>query len=91
MGHRTPDDEKADAALEDAIRASLVHYDLDMGVLTDVIVICAQQYFDDEGVPHTATAYICPGQPPHYRRLGLVEYIATRIKTEIAEPDDIGE
>ena len=59
------------------------------GVVTELGVICAQQYFDDEGCPHTSVTMVWPDAPPHYRMLGLLEYVAARVRQQITDAEDL--
>lgn len=76
--------DEANERLRVAAHEALEAHDMAEGVVTDLVVIVSQQYFDDEGIPHTQVAYLAPDAPPHYRLLGLIGYAATRLRTEIA-------
>lgn len=77
------DDAAIREKLEAVIREFLQAHDLLIGVLTDTLVIVAQQYFDDDGIAHTQVAHLSPNCAPHYRRLGLAEYAATGLRADI--------
>lgn len=82
---------EAEEALRTAVADVLQEYGMAEGIITELAVVCTQQYFDDEGLPHTIVASLWPDAPPHYRRLGLLEYEAARLRGEIAcatDPDD---
>lgn len=75
----------ADDQLREAVSRLLVENELDKGVMTELGVIAVQQYFDDDGVAHTTIASLWPDAPPHYRRLGLLEYEAARLRRIIED------
>jgi hypothetical protein len=83
--------EEAAENLRSAIGDFLAVHDLAQGVLTEVGVVCAQQYFDDEGTPHTTVASLWPDAPPHYRRLGLLDYECARLRGIIRAADELTE
>lgn len=87
----TPEERVAAERLDAAVRDALEAYGMAVGVVTDLVVIYAQQYFADDGVPHTQVGYLSPSQPPHYRLMGLVDYAQTRLRAEVAEADAIEE
>ena len=59
------------------------------GVVTELGVICAQQYFDEDGEPHTSISAVWPDAPPHYRMLGLLEYVAARVRRQIEDAEEM--
>lgn len=72
--------------LEDAIRAKLAAYDTSGGILTDWIVIAAQQNFDDAGDAVNSVGLLMPNDNfPMYRILGLLDYAATVERAHVAE------
>lgn len=77
------DDAEVREELETAIRNFLEAHDLAIGVVTDTLVVVAQQYFDDDGIAHTQVMYASPNCAPHYRRLGLADYAATGLRADI--------
>lgn len=87
----TAEERAADEALRAVLQTALESHDLARGVLTDVVVICAQQYYDGDGDPCTRVVNLYPGEPPHYRVVGLVEYAAARLRAEIVAADEIVE
>lgn len=79
------EEQDATAVLEDAIRGRLAAFDTGHGVLTDWLVIAAQQNFEDDGTPTTAVAVLLPSQSfPHYRILGLLDHATVRYRAELA-------
>lgn len=73
------------AALEAAIRAKLADFDIGHGVLTDWLVIAAQQNFDDDGDPTTSVGVLLPTDSfPMYRILGLLDHATVRYRAELA-------
>ena len=81
--------ETAEAELRAAVTRMLEDNDIAEGVVTEIAVVCAQQYFDDDGQSHTLIASLWPDAPPHYRRLGLLQYEVTRLKGEIEYAVDV--
>lgn len=76
----------ATTQLEDAIRAKLATYDTGGGILTDWIVIAAQQGFDEDGDATTSVGLLLPNDSfPMYRILGLLDYAATVERAHVAE------
>lgn len=72
-------------ALEAAIQAKLAEFDTGHGVLTDWLVIAAQQNFDDDGTPNTSVAVLLPTEAfPHYRILGLLRHATVRYEADLA-------
>jgi hypothetical protein len=79
------DQSETKAALEAAIQAELAGFDTGHGVLTDWIVIAAQQNFDDDGEPTTSVGVLLPTDSfPMYRILGLLDHATVRYRTELA-------
>lgn len=75
----------AKAALEAAIRDELATFDAGHGVLTDWLVIAAQQNFDEDGDPTTSVAVLLPTDSfPYYRILGLLDHATVRYRAELA-------
>lgn len=72
--------ESAEESLRAAVARMLEDNDIAEGVITELALVVAQQYFDDDGLPHTMVASLWPDAPPHYRRLGLLEYEVARLK-----------
>lgn len=72
------------AALENAIRARLADFG-DNGILTDWLVITAQQTFDDDGDPVTSVGVLLPTDSfPMYRILGLLDHATVRYRADLA-------
>ncbi len=86
-----PVSESAEEQLRAAVARMLQENGIAEGVVTEVAVVCAQQYFDDNGVPHTIVASLWPDAPPHYRRLGLIEYELTRLRSMVDYAEDVVE
>lgn len=74
------------AALEAAIRDQLAEFDTGHGVLTDWLVIAAQQNFEDDGTPTTSVAVLLPTESfPHYRILGLLRHATVRYEADLTK------
>jgi hypothetical protein len=87
---RTIEQREADAALTAAVEAvNRAYYGEDGRLLTDYIVVFAEQSWDNEGEQVTAVG-VSPrdGDMPIYRTLGLLDYALTRARQRLAE--DIG-
>lgn len=55
-------------------------------MLTDWLVIAAQQNFDDDGTPTTSVAVLLPDEAfPHYRVLGLLRHATVRYEADLVE------
>jgi hypothetical protein len=86
----TTEQQEAAENLRRVVGEYLEVHSLGRGVLTDIGVVCAQQYFD-KGTPHTTVVSLYPDAPPHYRRLGLLEYECTRLRAVIRGADELTE
>lgn len=82
---------EAEKELRIAVANLLQAYGIANGFITELTVVCAQQYFDGEGAPHTVVTSLWPDNPPHYRRLGLLEYESTRLRSVIECTLDLDE
>lgn len=79
-----------DERLDEAIRDALEARGYDVGVVVDRFVGVALQHFDDDGDSVSNIARIVPGEGiPHYRMLGMLDVLATRLRLEyVATGDD---
>lgn len=87
---RTPEQIAADTALTEAIERAIAAYWTEGGawVLTEYVVCVSQARWDDHGDQLTAVGVIYrDGDVPHHRALGLVEYVAARIRKQITDDD----
>jgi hypothetical protein len=73
-------------AIEHVITA---YYDSDEAwLLSEYVVLTAQQRFDDNGDSVTAVGTILrDGDVPLHRALGLVDYVATRLRMHAVDDD----
>lgn len=72
------------AKLEDAIAGSLATFDEEPGVVTDWIVIAAQQRVDDDGNTITSIGTLLSvDNMPFYRILGLLAHATTVYQAEL--------
>lgn len=88
---RTPEQVAADDALTAAIEQVInVYYDGEHPwVLTEYVVVTAQQRWDDDGDSITAVGSVFrDGDVPVHRALGLVEYVGARLRKHISDDDD---
>lgn len=81
----------ADDALDEAIREALAARGYDVGVVVDRSVAVALQHFDDDGDSISSIARIVPGEEiPHYRMLGMLDVLATRLRCDYMTDDADG-
>lgn len=74
---RTPEERNADEALTTEVDRVVRTYspELDLGILTDYVVIAAFQGFDADGEDETyVTLHPRDGNLPIYRIMGLLDY-----------------
>lgn len=91
---RTPEEKAADEKLTEAIELVTQVYnpDLNMGILTDYIVIAAYQGFDADGDDEThVTMHPRDGSLPLYRIMGLLDYSQAHERGTVASADNVGE
>lgn len=70
------------AALEDAIRAHLATYPSGHGVLTDWVVIAAQETVNDNGESASSIGIALPAEAfPLHRILGLIDHAKVQYHT----------
>lgn len=83
---KTPEQQQAHEDLEQAIRKAVTAEGWD-GLVTDAIVICAVQGFDDEGESVTHIARLIPGggEIPSYRAMGLLDYALAGFRNDIRD------
>jgi hypothetical protein len=82
----TPEQTAATERLDEAIKSSLEALGLGVGVLTDYVVICAQQRFEDDGTASTGIYHVTSGDGvPYYRLLGLLDYTRIALRGEIVD------
>lgn len=80
----TPAQKAATEQLDQAIKTALEAHGLAVGVLTDYVVVCAQQRFEDDGSASTGVYHITSGDGvPYYRLLGLLDYTRVALRGEI--------
>lgn len=78
----------ADEALDDAIREALAARGYDVGVIVDRFVAVALQHYNDDGVVVSSIARVVPGDEiPHYRMLGMLDVLATRLRRDYMTDD----
>lgn len=84
---RTPEQRAADEGLTDAINTVNRAYFGDSDrLLTDYVVVFAEQSWDDDGDPITAVGTNPrDGDMAIYKTIGLLEYGLTRAKQRMAE------
>ncbi|RSR98032.1 hypothetical protein EF913_28290 [Streptomyces sp. WAC04189] len=61
------------------------------GVMTEWIVVVACQRYDAEGDGITQVGTLVPdggGHVPYHRSMGLLDYVLTRMRAEVARDDD---
>lgn len=79
----------ADERLDEAIREALEARGYDVGVVVDRFVGIALQHFDDDGDSVSSIARIVLGEGiPHYRMLGMLDVLATRLRREYVAGGD---
>lgn len=79
----TTEQTAAQQQLRDAVQRTLKATGQETGLLTDIVVIAAQQGIRDNGDEYTSIAYLTAGPMPHYRVLGLLDSALTRIRNVI--------
>lgn len=91
MREQSPELKEAYATLDAAVR-EVIRLEGWEGLVTDWVVVAANQYFDDDGRSMTDVGHILPdggNSIPHYRILGLLDYAATASRSAIGYvPDD---
>lgn len=79
----------ADERLDEAIREALAARGYDVGVVVDRFVAVAIQHYDDDGTPISSIARVVPGEEiPHYRMLGMLDVLATRLRRDYMTDGD---
>lgn len=79
----------ADERLDEAIRDALEVRGYNVGVVVDRFVAVAIQHYDDDGISVSSIARIVPGEDiPHYRMLGMIDVLATRLRRDYMTDDD---
>lgn len=90
---RTDEQKAADEALTAAIEGVALAYGGDARehpLLTDYVVICVQRGWADDGEPITAVGmFPRDGDVPIHTQLGLVEYMAARMRKRITAGEEI--
>lgn len=82
----------ADEALDEAICEALAARGYDTGVIVDRFVCVALQSYSDDGASISSIARIVPGEEiPHYRMLGMLDVLATRLRRDYMTDDDDGD
>lgn len=90
MSEKSPELEKAYTALDAAIR-DVIRLSAWEGLVTDWVVVAANQYIDDDGRNMTDVGHLLPdggNTIPHYRVLGLLDYAATAARSVIGYVPD---
>lgn len=91
MKDRSPELKAAYEALDTAIR-DVTRLEEWEGLVTDWVVVAANQYFGDDGRGMTDVGHLLPDGGdtiPHYRVLGLLDFAATATRSVIGYiPDD---
>lgn len=78
--------ERLDRTIRDVCR--LEEWD---GLVTDWVVVAANQYFDDNGRSMTAVGQLLPDggdTVPTYRVMGLLDFAHSAYQTSVTTPDD---
>lgn len=79
------DRETTRAALEDAIRAHLATYEAGHGVLTDWLLIAAQEHVNDNNLYTSSIAVVTPNDRyPMHRILGLLDHATVTMHSMMA-------
>ena len=82
----------ADEALDEAIHEALAARGYNVGVIVDRFVAVALQHFDDDGDSVSSIARVVPGEKiPHYRMLGMLDVLATRLRADYMPDGDDGD
>jgi len=93
MKKKSPDLEQAYTTLDTAIR-DVIRLEGWEGLVTDWVVVAANQYVDDAGRNMTDVGNVLPDGGdfiPAYRVLGLLDYAATAYRSAVgyaSDPDD---
>jgi hypothetical protein len=88
---RTADQVAADEALTEAIKAAMIAYEMDTGLITDYVVAIAAHHFDDDGESCTSYARLYrENAMPHYRILGLLRAVTMEVERSFHEDDRAG-
>lgn len=90
MSGQSPEVKAAYEALDAAIR-DVVRLEEWEGLVTDRVVVAANQFFDNDGRGMTDVGQLLPdggNTIPHYRVLGLLDYAATAFRSEIGYVPD---
>jgi hypothetical protein len=85
MREQSPELKEAYTALDETIR-EVIRLEGWEGLVTDWVVVAANQYFDDDGRSMTDVGHVLPdggNSIPHYRILGLLDYAATGYRSGI--------
>jgi hypothetical protein len=81
---------EAHRALDDAIRRVVEISGGDNGIVVEWIACVATQRIDDDGTSLTLTDFIVDpdNNAPHYRLLGLVDYVHALLRKNALEEDE---
>jgi hypothetical protein len=86
---RTPDQVKADQAVEDALAARAIAYGAEPGgVVTAWFAVTTAADYDSDGDPVTKYALATPHDQPVHTDLGLLAYATARVRSWCVDPDD---
>lgn len=93
MTGQSPELKDAYERLDQAIRevTRLEEWD---GLVTDWVVVAANQYFGDDGHGMTSVGQLLPNggdTVPVYRVMGLLDFAHSAYKNSVATPDDGGD
>lgn len=84
----SPAEKATNERLESAIRDALEARGHNLPIIIESISIVAAANFDEDGEPTTGVYYVTSGDGvPHYRLLGLLQFVETGLKAEIASTD----
>jgi len=81
--------ERLDEIIREVVR--LEEWD---GLVTDWVVVAANQYFADDGRSMTSVGQLLPGggdSVPVYRVMGLLDFAHSAYQTSVTTPDDGGD
>jgi hypothetical protein len=87
VSEQSPELKAAYASLDEAIRTVVRLEEWTEGLVTDWVVMVANQYIDNDGRNVTQVGNLLPdggNTIPHYRILGLLDYGATAARSAIA-------
>jgi hypothetical protein len=80
----TPQQKAAYEQLDEAIKTALQTFGMATGILTDYVIVCAQQNFADDGSSTTRVSHVTSGDGmPYYRLLGLLDFTRVAVRGEI--------